>query len=229
MAILVLINPLTCWSDEYVLVMSKDNVFCRSMLKLYNDDLSNYGKLMYDEHNEFTVIKWNKMEYFVPERTGRPDRGGPMLVSEFDINNDNTVEIVVKTQTSVTSGGEGDSIYVFGKDRSWIFREKYFDARYISNSIGSFGTRSTYELKELAPGRLKKTSPEDFRDPYYYVLRTFRLYPFRFNDVTYISMENKEVMKIDIKKWVVILKYLSGNKTEDICYMLKIRDCSTDK
>ncbi len=61
---LFLLLPVAGWTSGYVLVMSKEDNVCQHMLKIYNADLKKYGEVRYDEHEEFTAIKWEDQKYY---------------------------------------------------------------------------------------------------------------------------------------------------------------------
>ena len=44
--------------------MSKNDNVCQHMLKLYNEDLKQYGQVKYDQHEEFKAIKWEERKRF---------------------------------------------------------------------------------------------------------------------------------------------------------------------
>lgn len=44
--------------------MSKDDCVCQHVLKIYNEDLKEHGEIKYDQHEEFTAIKWEKQQSY---------------------------------------------------------------------------------------------------------------------------------------------------------------------
>ena len=95
LVLILLVLPVVVWGDEYVLVMSKEDNVCQHMLGLYNEDLRKYGKIQYDEHEAFTVIKWEEKKYYTTYPDGKKHYidDGSVLMSRFDINNDGKEEI----------------------------------------------------------------------------------------------------------------------------------------
>jgi hypothetical protein len=102
----------TSFADEYVLVMSKDDNVCQHMLKLYNDDLKEYGEIKCSQHREFNTIKWEERTYFCLF-DGKMKTDIPILISRFDINNDGKPEIIVKDYRRGLKGRDSDRVYVF--------------------------------------------------------------------------------------------------------------------
>ncbi len=221
----VLIFPLTCWSDEYVLVMSKNNDLCLHMLKLYNTDLNDYGYVKYNEHEEYKKIIWEEKSFFVPART-QPILEGPMWISKFDINNDNNVELVVKTGKDPVNGIDMDVIFIFKKGDTIYFIDNAVNAHILGNAISKIDP-TVYELKELPPGKIevrgfqvRGRNIEAYKG--YYRLYDSRMYPFLYKNKYYLSLENHTKKEIDYKRWIVIFRYINNKKMEDICYFLKV-------
>ena len=84
------------FADEYVLVMSKEDNVCQHMLKLYNDDLKQYGQVRYDQHKEFNWIRWqDKGIRLRPASNPKATTGISAKIALFDINNDSKEEAIV--------------------------------------------------------------------------------------------------------------------------------------
>jgi hypothetical protein len=84
------------FADEYVLVMSKDDNVCQHMLKIYNEDLKQYGQVRYDQHKEFNWIRWqDKGIRLRPASNPKATTGISAKIALFDINNDSKEEAIV--------------------------------------------------------------------------------------------------------------------------------------
>ena len=228
----VLLYPTISWSDEYVLVMSKNNNICLHMLKLYNSDLNDYGYVKYNKHEEYKKVIWEEKSFFVPERTQHPGWEGPMWVSEFDINNDNNMELVVKTGMDLVSGTGRDVIFLMKKEDAKYFIYNAVDGSILGNAISKIDS-TVYLLKELPPGQITVRGFQSIKrkmniDAYkgYYRLYDSRMYPLWYDGKYYVSLENNTKKEIDYKRWIVILRYINRTETEDMCYFLKTSDCN---
>jgi hypothetical protein len=166
---LLLILTLTLWcsacfADQYVLVMSKDDCVCQHMLKIYNEDLEEYGEIKYDQHEEFKAIKWEKKRRFLRMEQGRKvysplEIDNIVLTSQFDINNDGKVEIVIKEPI------QSQTIYYLKGETSTGFKDEEFDASIYKDATGVIGRYAagfdelTYKLRELPRSGCKTLFP----------------------------------------------------------------------
>ncbi len=213
------------WSssgDEYVLVMSKNDCVCQHMLKIYNEDLKEYGEIKYDQHEEFKAIKWEKKRRYLRMEEGRKVYGSLeidniILTSQFDINNDGQVEIVVKDENVMFKGAGSDTISYFKGEASEYFKDQEFDGTKYKDAAGVIGRYAagfdgvSYDLKELP-----KISAEAYG--HYSIGPYFYINPLLYNGSYYIDMKDRQDRPA---KWIVILKYTQENKPKDICYYLK--------
>ena len=99
--------------ESYTLLMSKDDKLCNHMMKLFNQDLKQYGwrgDEHQEEHEEFKRIPWEparsmaniygRIEYEAVE--------GAL----FDFNNDGVQDFVVRDISSL-GNARADSLYIF--------------------------------------------------------------------------------------------------------------------
>ncbi len=233
---LFVLLPVAGWTGEYVLVMSKEDNVCQHMLKIYNADLKKYGEVRYDEHEEFTAIKWEEKKYY-RVREGKKEypvypyaTNITVLMSRFDINNDGKEEVVIKDAGMVFSIITENLFYFKGEDSAY-FKEKEFDIKILyNNATGRVGggadfERSVYYLKKLPQIYIGIIGGKEAYS-HYPVGPHFYVNPFNFKGAYYIDMKD---MQRSSNKWLVILKYAKDNQIKDICYFLKASDCKSNK
>lgn len=225
-----------CFADEYVLVMSKDDNVCQQMMKAFNEDLRQYGDIKFDQHEEFTAIKWEiKRRYRIDEK-GERDYDDPairenFLLSSFDINNDGKNELVLKSYERGLKGNPSDNIYVFRTEDSGYFKEgverkQEFYERAMSILGGAFGrepfSNNTYSLKEIPPMQVvPQLGKEKNVKVYHFLGGWFYFNPFLYKGVYYVTMTDWQPHQVG--KWLVILKLNPENKLQDSCYYRKNR------
>ena len=104
LSVVLLISPITSQADEYLLVMSKEDQVCQHVWSLYNKDLKDHGKLILENHEEYSWLKWNKNITIVGADGHSTYVGNPILkLAVFDINNDRKDETVIFARSSLSS------------------------------------------------------------------------------------------------------------------------------
>jgi len=241
----LLLSSICLAADEYVLVMSKDNDVCLHMGMLFNRDLKKYGAIRFDKHEEFNAIKWERKRAYNINEKGERDYGertlsqDTMLLSMFDINNDGTKEIVIKSDGPKINRIPSDIIYAFKQQDSKYFDDfKYGINRnhdVLSKAIiiwgGAYGRppfNDGYFLNEIPPFEI---APE-LGDEKNVVIRNvlgvrFFFNPFLYNETYYSTMTSNHLEQV--ANWLVILKNTPDNKVQDVCYYLKAVDCRSKK
>ncbi len=231
----LLFLPSISWSDEYVLVMSKEDNVCQHMLKLYNEDLRKYGEIKYDEHEEFNAIKWEEKKYYTTYPDGKkhypmspPDT---VLISRFDINHDGKEEIVVK-QAGFLKGILSEALYYFNGEDADYFKDAEFDVYLLyTKATGSVGTgafkTNVYGLKELPKIFIGNVLGKETYN-HYSLGGHFYVNPFVFKGSYYVDMREKQDNP-NPYRWLVILRYDKDNQIKDTCYFLKASNCKNNK
>jgi len=203
-AVLLLVTVGMAWAgtEAYKLVMSKDSKLCAEILKLFNADTKKYGEVRYEQHELFAQLKWRSYE------TGEKTYGCEILrYAIFDINNDETEDLVIKYSACLRSQ-LSDSLFVFPSDSDVLSRLKpgpdgwapMFTAPNQFNRPGGF-----YSLSELDPAQNEGNRVA--------IGGVFKLNPFIWNKTSYVSMTDL------FPEWVVIAKYLREDKFQDVCYL----------
>lgn len=189
--------------EKYKLLMSNNDKICRYMGKMFDDDITHYGEVKYDNHSEFNTIKWRvgSYSYVLPYNKMKESKG--LLFSIFDINNDGIDETVLK-EGIYLRGFQGDQIIVLS-NKKYNLLESPEIKRDIYNKFPGIKTISKWPYKlEL------ESSYENYKnDEYYYgnnILKLLSIHPFIINGITYLSME--EIRRIKNRPlWHVIVKY----------------------
>lgn len=142
-------------TDEYVLVMSKNEDVCHYMLNLYNNDLKKYGQVRYKLHKEFNWIKWeDKGIRLRPVSEPTYVMGISARIALFDINNDSKDEVVLYSP-SMLANQPIESYDVFPYDILTILNEnKITDGEaFFSKRMAHFSSSdgipvNVYEISE---------------------------------------------------------------------------------
>jgi hypothetical protein len=217
LVIILILLPAASWGDEYVLVMSKDDNVCQNMLNLYNEDLRKYGEIQYNKHIEFTSIKW-KEKHFFSIHNGRKEYTR-VLMSLFDINNDEKGESVLKWTSSLQSSPT-DILYIFKNEDMGYFKDE-FDVKEMHRAVSTLGLggelfkSNAYKLKELP-----KILIDIDKENYYILGGLFFFHPFVYKGKYYIEMRDDMVFQ-DKRRFLVILTYTGDNQLKDTCYYLR--------
>ena len=146
------------WADEYVLVMSKDDNVCQHMLKLYNADLKKYGRVMYEKHEEFNWIKWEKKAIRIrPAFAPSMIEIEPSEIALFDINNDTRDEAIIYSE-SMLSGHPLDLYEIFRTDDLPMLDDVVDGKIYSSKRQKSFDSNEAppLNLYEITDSGLRK-------------------------------------------------------------------------
>ena len=223
--LLFLLLPSIGLSDEYVLVMSKDDSVCQHMLKIYNEDLKKFGKIKYDQHEEFKAIRWEQKRY-VWQFHGS-SRPGVLTVSRLDINNDGKREVVLKMGDVGLKGEPSDNIFIFNEKDIDTFTDEIVLTEELTNKAidiflgGALGRRrNVYTLQELPIFEILSIDGTKF--PLRYSLGGWFYF--------HLFLYNREYFMYDWypgidKHWEVVLRYSPENQLRDVCYFLKV--CSS--
>jgi hypothetical protein len=200
--VLVLGGVSIAWAgkEAYKMVMSQDKDLCAHMLAIFNADMKKDRMLLYEKHKEFIV--WEPV-----------DTGAVLMIPYcsqtlkqiFDINNDGTDELVIRTRSCFQSQLT-DRLYIFPLDSNAIELLKDPKSQVTSTTEDRLNAM-TYHLTKM-PG-LKSVA----QAPGIYTILT--LEPFKFKGTFYVSMTDLS------QEFIVIAKYLHGEERDDLCYFGK--------
>ena len=102
--IVALLFPPYLQADEYLLAMSKDDPVCQQMRALYNKDLKQHGKVIFENHSEYNWLEWDEdISIFDAYGHKSNDSYNTAKLAVFDINNDAKDETVIFQRSSLSS------------------------------------------------------------------------------------------------------------------------------
>jgi len=125
-----------------------------------------------------------------------------ILKQTFDINNDGTDELVIRTRHCFQSQ-LADRLYIFPRDSNADELYKAPKSQVLSTTKDRVAFQ-TYDLKKM-PG-VKSVA----QLPGLHTILT--LEPFKFRQTFYVSMTDLR------QEFIVIAKYLRGEELDDVCY-----------
>ena len=176
-------------------VAGKDISFCEKVAKSFGERLAPDADLL-------KTVEWKAVEL---KGQGPKTRHCSSLDKAiFDLDNDGQSDLVIKT-TFCMKGAPSDSFYMFPADSAVLDQSTWQDLSPLLATPDKFErTGGTYPLTSL---RIEKTTAPP-------VLTTlFAIQPFVLDGVTYVSLADAR------REWIVIAKYLKGERFEDQCYL----------
>jgi len=192
------------WAAErgYQLVASKDSKLCARVLDAFREDVDDRWRPRY-QHEIFRQITWKPVEL---RGQGPKTRHCSSLDKAIvDLNNDGRLDLVVKT-TFCMKGSPSDSFYMFPSDSTVLEQVNWQDLSPLLATPDKFErTGGTYPLAQLP---IEEAGGS--RSPLTGVL-TFQ--PFMLDGNAYVSLTDGR------GEWIVIAKYLRGERFEDQCYL----------
>jgi hypothetical protein len=199
-------------TEQYKIIMSKNDNLCSHMLEIFNKDLKKYGQngdYFQREHNEFQSIPWmpiggqKKIEFEEPT----------YKYALVDLNNDGIEDYVVKYGGCCFQGRYTSNLYMLDKKTQNLPYEGVLKESWNASNQVSFVPGHLYKLK------IKETyiSPE--------IVEVFN-----YRGIHYIAMHESLEISRPNHGYVVIAKYTGGKITldsqigmKDICYFRRIQ------
>jgi hypothetical protein len=168
-------------SNQYEMVLSKDDKLCPSVLSALNQDMAKHGEIRYAGHRAAPVIPWYRMA----------ELGSSLEDSEceqfrwakFDINNDGKVDLVVKYSSCLEEKLE-DELYFFDagyQGLKSVRTSQEFFKTHGKSGIGFLKFAGGYTLTDL-PASHPYFGDERIRTE-------LVLTPFRFKGSTYLHID----------------------------------------
>ena len=193
------------WAGErgYQLVVGRDSKLCARVLEAFREDVDDRGRLRY-QHEIFRQITWKPVEL---KGQGPKTRHCSSLdKAMFDLNNDGQQNLVVKT-TFCMKGRPSDSFYMFPADSAVLEQANWQDLSPLLATPDKFErTGGRYTLSALP---MSSVSSKELP-----ALSTmFTLQPFIMDEKAYVVLTDGR------GEWMVIAKYLGGDRFEDECYL----------
>ena len=200
--------------ESYTLLMSKDDKLCNHMMKLFNQDLKQYGwrgDEHQEEHEEFKRVPWEPARFssVIDGRTEYTDVEGAL----FDFNNDGVKDFVVRWKSSL-SNARADLIFTLGSE---MVKRK--------NDLTSAEFGDTTDRIYLAGWSYDVSLPVKTMAG----LRV--LQPFIYHKTSYLFMRELFETPPITPGYAVVVKYGGGKfvnremtgKMEDVCYYQRNR------
>jgi hypothetical protein len=190
--LLMLLSALTAMASVELTAFA-DKLFCEKMAALFGKDL--------DLHTELSkTVQWEAVQL---KGQGPPTRRCSSFDrTRMDLDNDGQEDLVVKA-TFCPKGAPSDSLYVFPADSTVLEQASWQDLSPLLATHNKFErTGGTYPLTalQMAPAPPMLTT-------------SFSLGPFLLDGRSYIGITDTR------RKWMVIAKYLGGERFEDLCYL----------
>ena len=196
-----MINVGVAWAGErgYQLVVAKDSKLCASVRDAFRQDVDDRGQLRF-KHESFRQIAWNPVEL---KGQGPKTRHCSSLdKAVFDLNNDGQPDLGIKT-TFCMKGGPSNSLYMFPADSTVLEQVNLQDLSPLLATPDRFErTGGIYPLTALP---MENVPPA--------LTTRFTIHPFMLGGVIYVSLTDAR------REWVVVAKYLRGERFEDLCYL----------
>ncbi|MDH5666493.1 MAG: hypothetical protein OEY86_00590 [Nitrospira sp.] len=223
---------------QYQPVMSKDDKLCETVRSQLNHDMREYdGEIRFRTHQMTPVIDWRPMPKI---QDWFSEYGECELVrwAQFDLNNDGTIDVVVKRSLCWNSPEGWDTT----RQYFWMFDGAYVgykSARTFSDIYEQHGNVGTglldlpgYYLRNLPDSNMDLRLDERNDAPVF-------ITPFRFQDATYLHVDHQVPSNMGITVHIVakymreVLPPRNVKKTpggrlpkhwleglEDICYFM---------
>lgn len=201
-AILILGTTGSAWaiSYKYEMVLNKDENLCPGIMAELNRDLAQFKEIRYASHKAFPVVKWKRMAElglkFNPD-----DERSKTQWAKFDINNDHTIDLVVRV-SSDNSYGPGDLYYIFEGAYNGLrgvrTSQQFLDAFRKSGIASIHATSGHFLLNDLPP--LRADVEKEWIDGSYAIT------PFVVKDVTYLHID-QAVSRDDGSLYHVVTKF----------------------
>lgn len=173
---------------------AKDSPFCEKVARLFGERLAPDADLV-------KTVEWKPIELKGQGPTAR--HCSSLEKTLLDVDNDGKQELVVRT-TFCMKGAPSDSLYVFPEDSAVLERMTWQDLSPLLATPDKFErTGGTYPLAAL---RLEKGTPPA-------LTTLFSIRPFILDGATYVGLTDAR------REWMVIAKYLRGERFEDQCYL----------
>jgi len=192
------------WAGErgYQLTVGRDHKLCARVLEAFREDGDDRRRLRY-QHEIFRQIAWKPVE--LKGQGPKARHCSSLDKAVFDLNNDGQPDLVIKT-TFCMKGGPSDSFYMFPADSTVLEQVNWQDLSPLLATPDKFErTGGTYPLTQLSPEESGMS-----RTP---LTGVFTVQPFMLDGRAYVSLTDGRA------EWIVIAKYLRGERFEDQCYL----------
>jgi len=185
--------PLLVSAASVKVMASKDLPFCEKVARFFGERLVPDAELL-------KTVEWKPVE--LNGQGPKTRRCSSFDKAIVDVNNDGREDLVVKT-TFCMKGAPSDSLYVFPADSPVLDQTNWQDMAPLLATMDKFErTGGTYPLSSLSMGTVPPA-----------LMTHFTVQPFVIDRVTYLALTDGR------RGWMVVAKYLNGERFEDQCYL----------
>lgn len=191
--LLCLIVAAIVGASSIELMAAKDLPFCDGVAKFFGERLAPDAELL-------KTVEWKPVE--LKGQGPKTSHCSSLNKAIFDFDNDGHLDLVVKT-TFCMKGAPSDSFYMFPADSAVLDQVSWQDMSPLLATPDKFErTGGAYPLTAL---NIQKVPPA--------LTTLFAIQPFVLDGVIYVSLTDAR------REWMVITKYLRGERFEDQCYL----------
>ncbi len=200
-------------AKDLTLFLGTDLPLCQHMFELYKKDFKEHGRITFNEHKEFNSVGWEFINSKkVNMKYGESHSCAYFEKAEFDINNDNRSEYVIRNSAcmsdvisnTITAYDLHEVRSASKQDLSGVtakYKLKLWGGMYYLKRLLKIKLRGQFEGKEVYPS----------------IAGTVLIEPFMYKDKTYISILGTPDSHIK-NEWVTVSELTKGYSMQDICY-----------
>ncbi|TKS61102.1 MAG: hypothetical protein EWM72_00871 [Nitrospira sp.] len=202
-SVLFMMIPVIAVASSVDLVAAKGKSFCQRVLELFQKNMGSGPRLNLDAE-PFSEVKWEPA--VIAGMAPKIRRCSSLDKALVDLDNDGTRDLVVKT-TFCMKGAPSDSFYMFPANSNVLEQASWQDMAPLLATANKFErTGGSYPLTALPmSSEFRKGGPT--------LSIVFTVQPFIMDEKTYVALTDGR------GKWIVIAKYLRGERFEDQCYL----------
>jgi len=204
-------------AKDITLFLGEDLPLCQHMFEIYKKDFKEYGHVNFNEHKEFNNIGWASVDSKkVNMKYGKSHSCAYFEKSEFDINNDNRNEYVIRNSACI-SDVISSKITVYDLDEVNSTNNSDLSGVVAKYELKLWGWM--YYLKRLP--KVKLRGQFEGKEVYPSIAGTALIEPFRYKDKTYISILGTPGSHIK-NEWITVSELTKDYLMQDICYFKNI-------
>lgn len=202
-SLMLMMIPVIAVASSVDLVAAKDESFCERVLELLQKNMGSTNRLNGDAE-PFSQVKWEPA--VIAGTAPKMRRCSSLDKALVDLDNDGTKDLVVKA-TFCMKGAPSDSFYMFPADSNVLERTSWQDMAPLLATADKFErTGGSYPLTAFPmSSESRKGGPT--------LSTVFTVQPFIMDEKTYVALTDGR------GEWMVIAKYLRGERFEDQCYL----------
>ncbi len=198
------------------LFLGKDLPLCQHMFEIYKKDFKEHGRIIFNKHKEFNSIGWKSINSKkVNVRYGESHSCAYFEKAEFDINNDNRNEYVIRNSACM-SDVISNTITAYDLDDVYSSNKPDLSGVTVKYKLKLWGWM--YYLKRLP--KIKLRGQFEGEEVYPSIAGTALIEPFMYKGKTYISILGTPGSHIK-NEWITVSELTKNYSMQDICYFNK--------